>query len=131
MISAEDAEIGLNFLVDMFCLSVSLRVVGSGKFYIVFEESSQFSGESSGKLRATIRYQGVMYPKSFEDVGEEKSSHACCIDGFGARNDNHPLCKAMVDHNQNGVHSTYFREVGDEIYGELSKGEGCQGRDGV
>ena len=66
-----------------------------------------------------------MYPESFEYIGEEKFSHTCCINGFGARNDDHPLHKAMVDHNQNGVHPMYFQKVGDEIYRELFKGKGC------
>ena len=38
VIGAEDAEIGLEFLIGSFSLSVSLRVVGGGESYIVVEE---------------------------------------------------------------------------------------------
>ena len=39
VIGAEDAEIGLEFLIGLFSLSVSLRVVGGGELYIVVEEA--------------------------------------------------------------------------------------------
>ena len=39
VIGAEDAEIGLEFLIGSFNLSVSLRVVGGGELYIVVEEA--------------------------------------------------------------------------------------------
>ena len=73
LICAEDAEVGFNFLVNPLCLPIGLRVVGSGEFDVVLEESSQFSGEGRGKLRASIRYQGVMYSKVLEDMGEKKA----------------------------------------------------------
>ena len=64
-----------------------------------------------------------MYPTSFEDVGEEKFSHSGHINGFGAGNDNHPLHKEVVDHNQNGVHSMHVWEVCDKVHSELFKGK--------
>ena len=124
-------EVGFNFLVNPLSLPIGLRVVGSGEFDVIFEELSQFSGEGGGKLRASIRYQGIMYSKAFEDMGEKKLSHSRSINGFGARDNDHPLRKAVVDHDQNRVHPVYFREVGDEIYRELLKGEGCRGGNGV
>ena len=39
VIGAEDMEIGLEFLIGSFSLSVSLRVVGSGESYVVVEET--------------------------------------------------------------------------------------------
>ena len=38
VIGAEDAEIGLEFLIGSFSLSVSLRMVGSGESYVVVEK---------------------------------------------------------------------------------------------
>ena len=70
MICAEDAEVGFNFLVNTLRLPIGLRVVDSGEFDVVFEESSQFSGEGGGKLRASIGYQGIMYSEALEDMGE-------------------------------------------------------------
>ena len=39
VIGAEDAEIGLKFLIGSFSLSVSLRMVGSGESYVIIEEA--------------------------------------------------------------------------------------------
>ena len=39
VIGAEDAEIGLEFLIGSLSLSVGLRVVGGGKSYVVIEET--------------------------------------------------------------------------------------------
>ena len=39
VVSAEYAEIGFEFLIGSFRLSVGLRVVGSGELYVVVEEA--------------------------------------------------------------------------------------------
>ena len=39
VIGAEDAEIGLEFLIGSFSLSVSLRMVGSGESYVIIEKA--------------------------------------------------------------------------------------------
>ena len=40
VIGAEYAEIGFEFLIGSFSLSIGLRVVGSGESYVVIEEAS-------------------------------------------------------------------------------------------
>ena len=39
VIGAEDVEIGLEFLIGSFSLSVGLRVIGGGESYVVVEET--------------------------------------------------------------------------------------------
>ena len=39
VIGAEDAEVGLEFLIGSFSLSVGLRMVGSGESYVIIEEA--------------------------------------------------------------------------------------------
>ena len=39
VVGAEDAEIGLEFLIGLFSLSISLRVVGGGELYVIVEEA--------------------------------------------------------------------------------------------
>ena len=39
VVGTEDVEIGLEFLIGLFRLSISLRMVGSGESYIVFKEA--------------------------------------------------------------------------------------------
>ena len=38
VISAEDAEVGLEFLIGSFSLSVGLGMIGSGESYVLVEE---------------------------------------------------------------------------------------------
>ena len=38
VIGAEDVEIGLEFLIGSFSLSIGLRMIGSGESYVVVEE---------------------------------------------------------------------------------------------
>ena len=45
IIGTEDAEVGFDFLIGTFGLSISLGVVGSGEMDIIFEESGKFSGK--------------------------------------------------------------------------------------
>ena len=45
VIGAEDAKIGLEFLIGSFSLSVGLRVIGGGESYVVVEETCQLSCE--------------------------------------------------------------------------------------
>ena len=39
VIGAEDAEIGLKFLIGSFSLSIGLRMVDSGESYVIIEEA--------------------------------------------------------------------------------------------
>ena len=39
VIGAEDTEIGLEFLIGSFGLSVGLRMVGSGESYVIVEKA--------------------------------------------------------------------------------------------
>ena len=48
--SAEAPQIDFNFLVDLFCFSIGLRVVGSGEGKIIVEEFPEFFGKGRGKL---------------------------------------------------------------------------------
>ena len=54
---------------------------------------------------------------------------SCSINGFRARSEDYPLCKAMVDHDHNRIKPRIEREVSDEINRELFEGEGNRGRD--
>ena len=50
-----------------------------------------------------------------------------CGDPFGSdcflgRAENYPLCKAMVDHDQQGIETRGGGEVGDKVAGDLLEG---------
>ena len=40
VVGTEDVEIGFKFLIGSFCLSISLRMIGSGESYIILEKAS-------------------------------------------------------------------------------------------
>ena len=98
VVGAEDAEVCFNLLIGSFCLSICLRVICSGEFDIIVEESCQFSGKCRHELRASVRYQGVMEAKAFEYMMEKMSGHSGHIYSLRARDENYPLHKAMVNH---------------------------------
>ena len=45
VVGTEDVEIGFEFLIGSFGLSVGLRVVGGGEFDIIFQEMGEFPCE--------------------------------------------------------------------------------------
>ena len=45
VVGTKDAEIGLKFLISSLSLTISLRVISSGKANIILEEMSKFFGE--------------------------------------------------------------------------------------
>ena len=72
-----------------------------------------------------------MQSEAFGDMGEKEFSYPGCIDGFGTWNDNYPLHKAVVDHNQNGVHPVHLGEICDKVNQELFEGKGGHESNGV
>ena len=98
VVGTEYTKVCFNFLIDPFYLSVCLRVVCSRELDIIVEELCQFLGEYRCELWTSVGYQGVVEAKAFEHVVEEKFGYSGHIYDFGARNENYPLCKAVVNH---------------------------------
>ena len=46
VVGAQDTKISFNLLIGSFCLSIGLRMEGSGELDVIFEKLCQFSGES-------------------------------------------------------------------------------------
>ena len=53
---------------------------------------------------------------------EQKLGYSCSIHGFGARGENYPLTKAMVNNDHDRVKTIDQRKVSDEIDGEVLEG---------
>ena len=98
--SAEDQKVCFNLLVDMFCFTVGLGMIGSGEGEIIIQEFSKLLGKGRGELWAMIRDDFVVEPKIKVYFVEEKGGYPFSSDGFLCKAENYPLCKAMVDHNQ-------------------------------
>ena len=71
---------------------------------------------------ATIRDNFVIEPKVEIYFMEEKGGYPFSGDGFLSGAENHPLCKAMVDHNQQRIEARGGGEVGDQVTGDLLEG---------
>ena len=82
VVGAEDAKICFNLLIGSFCLSICLRVIRSGEFDIVVEESCKFSGKGGCELWASVGYQRVMEAKVFEYMVKKMFGHSSHIYGF-------------------------------------------------
>ena len=53
---------------------------------------------------------------------KEKGGYSLCSDCFLGRAENYPLCKAMVNHDQQRVKAGGSGEVGDEVTRDLLEG---------
>ena len=82
VIGTEDAEVCFNLLICSFCLSIRLRVICSGEFDIIVEESCQFSGKGGCELWASVGYQRVMEAEAFEYMMKKMFGHSGRIYGF-------------------------------------------------
>ena len=56
---------------------------------------------------------------------EKKLGHSCDTHCFGARGNNYPFTKAMVDHDHDRIEAIDWGEVSDEINGEVLEGAGA------
>ena len=117
--ATEDLKVCFNFLIDSFSFAIRLRMVGSGKGEIVVEEFAKLLGKGGSELWATIRDDFVIEPKMKVDFVEKEGSYPFGSDGFLCGAENHPLCKAMVNHNQQGIETRGDREVSDEVTRDL------------
>ena len=81
VVGTEDAEIGFNFLIGPFGLSIRLRVICSGELDVIVE-LCQFSGEGRCKLWASVGYQVVMEAEAFEHMVKERFGLSGSIYGF-------------------------------------------------
>ena len=60
-----------------------------------------------------------MKAKAFEYIVKKELGNSSCINGFGTRSKNHPLCKAVVDYDHDRIETQGWWNVGDEVNGEL------------
>ena len=70
----------------------------------------------------TIRDDFVVESKAKVYFVEKEGGHPFGHDSFLCGVENYPLCKAMVDHDQQGVETRGGGEVGDQVTGDLLEG---------
>ena len=72
-----------------------------------------------------------MKAKAFEYIVKKELGNSSCINGFGARSKNYPLCKAVVDYDHDRIKARGWWKVGDEVDGELFERESGDGQYGT
>ena len=82
VISAEDSEIGFDFLVHTFGFSIRLGVVGGGEGEVVVQDLAEGFGKGGGELRTTIRDDFVIESEAEEDFVENKSATPSVVMDF-------------------------------------------------
>ena len=120
--SAEDPKVRFNLLVDTFCFAVGLGVIGGGEGEVVVEEFPKFFGEGGGELWTSIGDDLVVESEAEIYFVEKEGGYSLGSDGFLGRAENYPLCKAMVDHDQQRVKARGNGEVGDQVTRDLLEG---------
>ena len=65
-----------------------------------------------------------MKTEMLKDMGKKELGDASCVDVFGAGSKNYPLCKAMVNHNQQRIMAGGWGEISDEVNRKLSEWKG-------
>ena len=68
-----------------------------------------------------------METEAFKDMGKEKLGYASSIDVFGTGSKDYPLCKAVVDHDHQGIMAGRWGKIGDEVNRELLEWEAVVG----
>ena len=126
---AEDLKIGFNLLIGSFSLSVRLGVVGRGEMNVVFKDMGKFTSKGRGKLRASVRDDGVVQAKVFEYIVEKELGNSICVDCLATRGENYPLSKAMVDHDHSRIKAVGWGKISNEVNRELLEGKGGGGGD--
>ena len=90
-------------------------MVGSREGNIVLEKLGQLLCEGKGKLWTVVQDYFIMETKAGEDIFEKQDGDAGSIDSFVTRDENHPLCKPMVNHDQNRVKTGGQRQICNHV----------------
>ena len=82
VVGTKDAEIGFNFLIGSFGLSVGLRMVRGRKSNIIFEDSGKFLSERRSELWSSVRDESIVKSKVFEYVVKKELGNAVCVNSL-------------------------------------------------
>ena len=72
----------------------------------------------------------IVKSESKEDIFEKEFGYSLGVDGFSAWDENYPLQKTVVDHEQERIKARGRREISDKVNRELLKQAMAAGGDG-
>ena len=82
VIGTEDAEIGFDFLIGSFGLSIGLRMVSGRKSNVIFEDPGKFLGERRSKLWSSVRDESIVESEAFEHMVKKELGNTVRVDSF-------------------------------------------------
>ena len=65
-----------------------------------------------------------METETLKDMGKKELGDAGSVNVFGAGSEDYPLCKAVVNHNQQGIMASRLGKIGDEVNRKLPEWKG-------
>ena len=99
-----------------------MGIVGGAEGSGDSKEFVKFAGGDRRELGAPIRDDFVRETESFVHIIEKEGGSTKGINSLVTRDENYPLCKAMVYHNHDRVKTSRGREISDKVDGDLFKG---------
>ena len=117
----EDLKVCFNLLIDTFCFSVRLGVIGGEEGEVIVKEFSKLFDKGRGELWTMIRDYFVVESKAKVNLVEKKGGYFFGGNRFLGRAENYPFSKVMVDHNQQKIKARGSREINDKVIRDLLK----------
>ena len=81
-VGTEDAEVGSDFLIGSFGLSIGLRMVCGRKSNIIFEDPGKFLGECRSELWSSVRDESIVKSEAFEHMVEKELSNTVRVNSL-------------------------------------------------
>ena len=91
VVRTEDSHVDLEFLVDLFSFSVSLRMIGHASKGFETKDLCNFLEYLRRELWASVREEGVWETKASEHVIDKILDSCLGVNCFVTRNANYPL----------------------------------------
>jgi len=115
--SDEDPQVLFQFLVDLFCLSIGLRVISGRCRGLNSQQLVQLLHDGGDELRSAVGYDFPRETVEFPDVPKVKVCRSGGGD-CGNRFDEVGTFARGVDGHHDGVVSTRFWEFRDEVHAD-------------
>ena len=90
-------------------------MVGSREGNVIFKKASQLLCKGKGKLWTVVQDHFIVEAEAGEDMFKKQGGDTGGIDSFKTRDENHPLHKPMVNHDQYRVKIRGKQKICDHV----------------
>ena len=82
IVGTEDTEIGFDFLIGSFGLSIGLRMVCGRKSNVIFEDPGKFLSERRSELWSSVRDESIVKSEVFEHMVKKELGNTVRINSL-------------------------------------------------